>query len=69
MIRCHRYVKVYLNYSRVRRTWLDEFESSVELQRQAKALALSVAYGANIGGIATITGSPPNLVFKENGDR
>lgn len=30
----------------------------------SKALALSIAYAANTGGIATLTGSPPNLVFK-----
>lgn len=35
----------------------------------AKAFALSVAYGANIGGIATLTGSPPNLVFKQQADK
>ncbi|XP_060587377.1 solute carrier family 13 member 2-like [Ruditapes philippinarum] len=40
-----------------------------ELQRLAKAFALSVAYGANIGGIATLTGSPPNLVFKQQIDK
>ena len=32
--------------------------------RLSKALALSIAYSANTGGIATLTGSPPNLVFK-----
>lgn len=39
------------------------------LQRLAKAFALSVAYGANIGGVATLTGSPPNLVFKQQTDK
>ncbi|KAI0224789.1 Solute carrier family 13 member 5 [Lamellibrachia satsuma] len=28
-----------------------------------KCLALSIAYSANVGGVATLTGSPPNLVF------
>ncbi|XP_045172068.2 Na(+)/citrate cotransporter-like [Mercenaria mercenaria] len=40
-----------------------------ELRRLAKAFALSVAYGANIGGTATLTGSPPNLVFKQQADK
>ena len=29
-----------------------------------KCLALSIAYSANIGGTGTLTGTPPNLVFK-----
>lgn len=40
-----------------------------EQRRLAKAFALSVAYGANIGGIATLTGTPPNLVLKEQSDK
>ena len=32
-------------------------------RRTALALLLAVAYGANIGGIATPVGTPPNLVF------
>ena len=29
-------------------------------------LILSIPYGASMGGIATLTGTPPNLVFKQN---
>lgn len=47
----------------------DPIGRSEELQRIAKALALSVAYGANIGGIATLTGTPPNLVLKQQADK
>lgn len=39
-----------------------------EMRMFAKGLALSVAYGANIGGIATLTGTPPNLVLKNSAD-
>ena len=33
-----------------------------------KCLALSIAYSANVGGVATLTGSPPNLIFKNQID-
>ena len=34
----------------------------------AKSIILSVAYAANIGGIATLIGTPANLILKENAD-
>lgn len=39
-----------------------------EQKRIAKGFALCVAYAANIGGIATLTGTPPNLVLRETAD-
>ncbi|XP_052074639.1 solute carrier family 13 member 2-like isoform X1 [Mytilus californianus] len=35
-----------------------------ELRLFGKGLALGVAYGANAGGIATLTGTPPNLILQ-----
>lgn len=51
------------------KTSLTSTITNEELQRIAKAFALSVAYGANIGGIATLTGTPPNLVLKQQADK
>ena len=35
-----------------------------QMQQLAKGLSLCIAYAANTGGIATLTGTPPNLVLK-----
>ena len=40
-----------------------------ELTKFGKGLALSVAYGANAGGIATLTGTPPNLILQGMANR
>lgn len=39
-------------------------ESSKAHKLLAKGLSLCIAYACNVGGIATLTGTPPNLVFK-----
>ncbi|XP_069106387.1 solute carrier family 13 member 2-like [Argopecten irradians] len=43
--------------------------SEKENKRLSKGLALSVAYAANVGGIATLTGTPPNLVLHGQADK
>ncbi|GFR67603.1 sodium-dependent transporter [Elysia marginata] len=30
----------------------------------AKSFSLATAYSANVGGMATLTGTPPNVLFK-----
>ena len=42
----------------------DENNNSGDNAEFGKCLSLAIAYAANIGGIATLTGTGPNLVFK-----
>ncbi|MBV6444511.1 MAG: Sodium-dependent dicarboxylate transporter SdcS [Ignavibacteriaceae bacterium] len=43
---------------------MSEEHGSVATSNFSKALMLSIAYSASIGGIATYIGTPPNLVFQ-----
>lgn len=38
-------------------------------EQMGKGLLMAVAYSASIGGIATVTGAAPNLIFIENLER
>ena len=42
--------------------------SEKEFEQLAKTFALCVAYAANCGGIATLTGTPPNIILKGQAD-
>lgn len=42
---------------------LEDHLDSADLKRYSIGLLLGVAYGASIGGIATLVGTPPNLSF------
>lgn len=46
---------------------LKQIEASIakdSAEKLAKSLLLSIAYSASIGGIATLIGTPPNLIFQ-----
>ena len=46
----------------------DSEDSEKEFEQLAKTFALCVAYAANCGGIATLTGTPPNIILKGQAD-
>lgn len=39
-------------------------DGEIDAKQLGKVLQLSVAYGANIGGMATLIGSHPNVIFR-----
>ena len=38
------------------------------VDKLAKGLVIGVAYSSNVGGIATLTGTGPNMILYEFGD-
>ncbi|KAL4223844.1 hypothetical protein ACF0H5_017309 [Mactra antiquata] len=46
----------------------DKVEFDKEFDQLAKTFALCTSYAANCGGIATLTGTPPNIILKGQAD-
>ena len=42
----------------------DEDDDDPHFKRLCTGMSLSICYAANCGGIATITGTGPNIIFK-----
>ena len=47
----------------------DEEEDEKQMARFAKMLSMSIAYSANIGGTATLTGTPTNLLVAQQANQ
>ena len=43
---------------------MDDTEEQKDFDQMAKAFTLCVTFATNIGGIATLTGSGPNMILK-----
>ncbi|KAL3857574.1 hypothetical protein ACJMK2_012224 [Sinanodonta woodiana] len=48
---------------------INRADAEKDFQELAKIFALSTAYAANAGGIATLTGTPPNIILKGHIDK
>jgi di/tricarboxylate transporter len=44
-------------------------EKSAKYKSLLKAVTISIAYSANVGGMASLTGSAPNMIMKDYADK
>lgn len=63
---------LYLTFPREKRSEADDRKSDesteAEYLRMCKALSLAIAYSANCGGVASLTGTGPNVIMKGAAD-
>lgn len=63
---------LYLTFPREKRSEADDRKSDesteAEYFRMCKALSLAIAYSANCGGVASLTGTGPNVIMKGAAD-